>query len=134
MARLAGCWESTVRAFWSLRDRCRASGSSQCNYSQRHGQKDQGRAGSGNAQGRCQDGAGDFRDACRLCPLHPARPEAVQGSPRWFPVLLLGFLIAGMVVILCNYLGLLPGGAKNEYLLVGLGLITLGFITATRYK
>ena len=64
----------------------------------------------------------------------PPVPKQYKESPRWFPVLLLGFLIAGMVVILCNYLGLLPGGAKNEYLLVGLGLITLGFITATRYK
>ena len=40
----------------------------------------------------------------------------------------------GIIVILTNYLGLLPGGAKNAYLLVGLGLITGGFITATRYR
>jgi len=33
-----------------------------------------------------------------------------------------------------NYLGLLPGGAKNGYLFVGLGFITCGFITATRYR
>jgi hypothetical protein len=33
-----------------------------------------------------------------------------------------------------NYLGLLPGGAKNAYLFVGLGFITAGFITATRYR
>jgi hypothetical protein len=39
-----------------------------------------------------------------------------------------------MAVILLNYLGVLPGGAKNAYLLVGLGLITLGFIAATRYR
>jgi hypothetical protein len=35
---------------------------------------------------------------------------------------------------LANYLGLLPGGAKNSYLLVGLGFITGGFVTATRYR
>ena len=39
----------------------------------------------------------------------------------------------GMLMIVCNYLGILPGGAKNGYLLAGLGLITGGFITATRY-
>jgi hypothetical protein len=50
------------------------------------------------------------------------------------PVLLLTFLILGMLTIICNYLGLLPGGASNGYLLLGLGLITLGFITATRYR
>ena len=32
-----------------------------------------------------------------------------------------------------GYMGILPGGSKNAYLLVGLGLITAGFITATRY-
>jgi hypothetical protein len=40
----------------------------------------------------------------------------------------------GMVIIVINYLGVLPGGADNKYLLVGLGLITAGFITATRYR
>jgi hypothetical protein len=64
----------------------------------------------------------------------PPIPKEYKESPRWVPVLLLAFLVSGMVVILCNYLGLLPGGAKNEYLLVGLGLITAGFITATRYR
>ena len=64
----------------------------------------------------------------------PPVPKEYKESPRWFPVLLLGLLIAGMAVILLNYLGVLPGGAKNAYLLVGLALITLGFITATRYR
>jgi hypothetical protein len=64
----------------------------------------------------------------------PPVPKAYKESPRWFPILLLGLLIAGMVVILLNYLSVLPGGAKNAYLLVGLALITLGFIAATRYR
>ena len=64
----------------------------------------------------------------------PPVPKEYKESPRWFPVLLLGLLVAGMAVILLNYLGVLPGGAKNAYLLVGLGLITLGFIAATRYR
>ena len=60
-------------------------------------------------------------------------PKDVKVSPVWVPVLLLGLLIAGMLVILLNYLGELPGGASNGYLLLGLGLITAGFITATKY-
>ena len=64
----------------------------------------------------------------------PPVPRAYKSSPPWVLVLLLAFLVGGMLVILCNYLGLLPGGAKNLYLLVGLGLITCGFITATRYR
>jgi hypothetical protein len=64
----------------------------------------------------------------------PPTPKIYKESPRWVPVLLLTLLIGGMLVIVCNYLGLLPGGAQNGYLFVGLGLITGGFITATRYR
>jgi len=64
----------------------------------------------------------------------PPVPKEFKVSPVWVPVLLLTLLIAGMLVILSNYLGLLPGGASNGYLLGGLGLITAGFIVATRYR
>jgi hypothetical protein len=64
----------------------------------------------------------------------PPVPKEYKVSPVWVPVLLLTLLIAGMLVILSNYLGLLPGGASNGYLLGGLGLITAGFIVATRYR
>jgi len=49
------------------------------------------------------------------------------------PVLILTFFGLGLICILLNYLGLLPGGANNWYLLLGLGLIVAGFIAATRY-
>ena len=39
----------------------------------------------------------------------------------------------GLVGIMLNYLGLLPGGASNVYLFVGLGFIVAGFIAATRW-
>ncbi|MDP9075438.1 MAG: cell division protein CrgA, partial [Actinomycetota bacterium] len=64
----------------------------------------------------------------------PPIPKTYKTSPVWVPVLLIGLLVLGMLTILCNYLGLLPGGAKNTYLLVGLFFITCGFITATRYR
>ncbi|HSH22688.1 MAG TPA: cell division protein CrgA [Acidimicrobiales bacterium] len=54
-------------------------------------------------------------------------------SPRWVPVVLFGFLLSGAAVIVLNYLSLLPGEADNRYLLLGLALITGGFITATKY-
>ena len=60
-------------------------------------------------------------------------PREVRVSPRWVPVLILTFLIVGVIVIICNYLGVLPGGASNWYLLVGLGLIVAGFVTATGF-
>jgi hypothetical protein len=64
----------------------------------------------------------------------PPIPKEYKESPRWVPVLLITFLLLGMITILSNYLGLLPGGASNGYLLLGLGLITMGFITATRFR
>lgn len=64
----------------------------------------------------------------------PPVPREYKVSPVWVPILLLTLLVAGMLVILSNYLGLLPGGANNGYLLGGLGLITGGFIVATRYR
>jgi LPXTG-motif cell wall-anchored protein len=48
--------------------------------------------------------------------------------------MILAFFLAGIVVIIFNYVGLMPGGqASNWYLLLGLGLIVLGFIAATRW-
>ena len=63
----------------------------------------------------------------------PPIPKAFKVSPRWVPILMFTLLGVGMLMIVTNYLGILPGGAKNGYLLVGLVLITGGFITATRY-
>ena len=63
----------------------------------------------------------------------PPIPRSQKVSPRWVPVLMFALLGLGVLLILTNYLGVLPGGAKNSYLLTGLGLITGGFITATRY-
>lgn len=58
-------------------------------------------------------------------------------SPMWVPVLMFALLGIGMLVILLNYVGLLPfvdGAASNWYLLLGLGLILGGIITATQYR
>ena len=64
----------------------------------------------------------------------PPIPREVKVSARWVAPLMFTLLIVGMVIIVVNYLGVLPGGADNKYLLIGLGLITAGFITATRYR
>jgi len=62
----------------------------------------------------------------------PPIPRSQKVSPRWVPILMFALLIAGVVVIVANYLDLL-GDASNTKLLLGLGLITGGFITATNY-
>ena len=55
-------------------------------------------------------------------------------SPPWVPVLMFIFWGLGMLVIFLSYLSVLPGGSSNWYLLVGLGLILAGIVTATQYR
>lgn len=65
----------------------------------------------------------------------PTVRQDLGPSPRWVPVTMLVLLALGMLVILANYLGLLPGAeADNRYLLVGLVLFVAGFIVATRWR
>ena len=62
----------------------------------------------------------------------PPIPRSQKVSPRWVPVLMFTLLIAGVLVILLNYIGVL-GDANNTKLIIGLALITGGFVTATNY-
>ena len=64
----------------------------------------------------------------------PPTPRAVKVGRPWVPVLKGVLLGVGAILILLNYFDLLPGGASNAYLLVGLALITGGFITATQWR
>ncbi len=65
----------------------------------------------------------------------PPIPQEYKVSSRWVPIVMGILLIGGMLMIVCNYLNLLPGSdPSNTYLLGGLGLITLGFIVATRWR
>jgi hypothetical protein len=63
----------------------------------------------------------------------PPIPKDVKVSPRWVPVMMGALLVVGGAIIILNYLELLPGAASNIYLLIGLALITGGFITATQW-
>ena len=64
----------------------------------------------------------------------PPVPREHKVSPMWVPVLMFTLLGIGLVVIFLNYLGVLPGGTKNSYLLVGLASILGGIMTATQYR
>ena len=64
----------------------------------------------------------------------PPKPKP-KPSPKWFGPLILAFMGAGVVVIVLNYLGLMPGGsAENKWLWIGLGSIAVGFIGATQLR
>ena len=67
-------------------------------------------------------------------PPPKAKPKP---SPRWLAPTILGILFGGVIVIVINYLGLIPGTggqARNLYLWVGLGMIAVGFGAATRLR
>ncbi len=63
----------------------------------------------------------------------PPIPKTQKVSPVWVPILMFTCLLVGMAMIISNYVSLLPGSPTNGWLLGGLGLITVGFITATKY-
>ena len=68
---------------------------------------------------------------------HPPPRKKPRPSPRWYGWIVLGFMFAGVAMIVLNYLELLPGtdlGAQNGYLFGGLALIAVGFLAATQWR
>jgi hypothetical protein len=64
----------------------------------------------------------------------PPIPKEVRRSPSWYGPLVLILLILGVLMILLNYLTVLPGAVSVWYLIGGLVVIFLGFLMATRYR
>jgi hypothetical protein len=58
-------------------------------------------------------------------------------SPRWVPILMFGLWAVGLLVIILNYMGVLPGsadGGNGWYLVGGLVAILAGIMVATQYR
>jgi Cell division protein CrgA len=65
----------------------------------------------------------------------PPTPKSKKASPLWVPAAMFACLLLGLLVIVCNYLELLPGGqAQNSSLFIGLGLMVAGFALSTQYR
>ena len=62
------------------------------------------------------------------------RPTSKDHSPSWYGPLLLGLLLLGLVVIILNYMQVLPGSASSWYLVAGLLSMFGAFYLATRYR
>jgi hypothetical protein len=65
----------------------------------------------------------------------PPKPKTSKHSALWVPATMFTCLLAGVAVIIGNYLQMLPGGdAQNSYLFLGLGLMVGGFVLSTQYR
>ncbi len=70
----------------------------------------------------------------------PPVPKELKVSPWWIPALMFGLLGVGTLVIILNYVellptwGFLPDATSNVWLLVGLACILIGIIVATQWR
>ncbi len=64
----------------------------------------------------------------------PPVPRQVRASARWYGPTVLALLVLGVLMILLNYLTVLPGAVSVWYLVAGLAVIFVGFLMATRYR
>jgi hypothetical protein len=77
------------------------------------------------------------KQAAKRYQLEPHRKQRRKQSPRWYGPAILSIMGVGVVMIVTNYMQILPGtsGApRNLYLFGGLGLIALGFLGTTRWR
>lgn len=62
----------------------------------------------------------------------PPVPRSEKITAPWVVPVMFLLLGLGILVIILNYMDLLPGGTDNWYLIGGLGLILGGIVTATQ--
>jgi hypothetical protein len=87
------------------------------------------KGGSGSTKGgKAKDAAAESGSGRYTAPI----PAYQKTSPIWVPVLMFAFWGVGFAVIIGNYLA--GDSASNWFLLVGLGLILAGILTATQYR
>ena len=70
----------------------------------------------------------------RAYQLAPARKKKHKGSPRWYGPMILLVMAIGVIVIVLNYMGLMPGDTQPYWLFAGLGLIGAGFIATMWWR
>ena len=68
----------------------------------------------------------------------PPSPESRRPpSRRWVPFVMFGLWALGLVLIMTNYMGILPGsadGGNGWYLIAGLVAILGGIVAATQHR
>jgi len=62
-------------------------------------------------------------------------PVKTKGpSPTWYVAVMFGLMGVGVGMIVLNYVGILPGGVDNRYLIGGLAMIAVGFGMTLNYR
>jgi hypothetical protein len=63
----------------------------------------------------------------------PPQAKEEKVSPQWYVVLMFSLMAVGVIVIMLNYLSLLPGGQRSLFLYTGLASIAAGFVMTMNY-
>jgi hypothetical protein len=77
------------------------------------------------------------KKVARRRPTPPKRVDPVQQkgpSPTWYVAIMFGLMGLGVLVILANYINILPGSPDNKWLLSGLAGIAIGFGMTLNYR
>ncbi len=77
------------------------------------------------------------RKKAKKRPPPPPKKDPVKEkgpSPTWYTATMFGLMGVGLLVILLNYMGLMPGDTNNTWLLLGLGGIAGGFAMTLNFR
>jgi len=79
-------------------------------------------------------GVGRYKTAEQTGRYTAPVPRSIRRSSPLLGIGVLLCLLGGLLMILLNYLTVLPGSTSTWYLVVGLVVIFGGFVLATRYR
>lgn len=66
--------------------------------------------------------------------IRTQEPEIDGPTPLYIPVIAIGTIVAGIAIVVLNFLGILPQSPQPQYPIVGLLLMCVGFAVATQIK
>lgn len=67
-------------------------------------------------------------------PKPPPPKKQPKQSPKWYGRLVIGVMLAGVLSIVLNYMGIMPGSPSPIWMWGGLGMVCVGFLMATRLR
>jgi hypothetical protein len=94
------------------------------------------KAGPGKAQKKGRSSSGRTTDpgtSVQSNRYTPPIPKNAKTSPRWMGIMIIALFVLGVLIVILNYAGALPGGVNNLWLVAAIGAIFVGLIMATRY-